>query len=169
LVVEINPDRWVGLYGFAGRSSVNGYNAGQGITANFSDRTAGVGIEGQLIRLRHGRFIVGVFGQAAYYGSEVKASVPDGSGGTFEYTSDDKEPLVTIGPEFEFIFLHGMATIVARPGKDFGNTFAATTAGGFSITGDVLFDVRKGTREAVEKIGTGLRKVFRVQEPLPTI
>jgi len=120
----------LGLYGFAGRSSVSGYESGDGIRAHFSDRTLGFGIECRV--LRAGRFRFGAFAQAAYYGSLVKASYQDGYGGSGEYEESDRNPLVTVGPEIDFRAARGVSVFL-RPGKDFGKNFAATTAGGFSL------------------------------------
>jgi hypothetical protein len=123
-----------GLYGFAGRSSVSGYEIGDGIRAHFTDRTLGFGIECRVFRA--GRFMFGAFAQAAYYGSFVKASYQDGYGGSGEYEESNRDPLVTVGPEIDYRATRGVSVFL-RPGKDFGKNFAATTAGGFSINGGV--------------------------------
>jgi hypothetical protein len=151
LVAEINPIRRLGLYGFAGTSSVRGYGAGNGITANFSDRTLGFGIECRVWNFGS-RVTLGAFSQAAYYGSRVQASYPDGNGGTVLYSSSDRDPLVTIGPSFEFRVVRKVVVFI-RPGKDFGDSFAATTAGGFSLNGGILVSVRD--------IAGGIKKASR--------
>lgn len=145
-MLEINP-RWrlirgFGFYGFAGDSSVTNYNAGGGVKADFSDRTFGFGIEYRVLTVGS-RFTIGSFWQAAYYGSKIKASYFDpGFDGTVQYRASDREPLVTIGPQVEISLLKGITAII-RPGKDFGNSFAAKTAGGFSITCGVEADLVK--------------------------
>lgn len=127
----------LGFYGLAGQSHVNGYQTADGITANFSDRTLGFGIDARIFHLN--RFVFGVFGQAAYYGSHVHATYfdPDYQV-SVTYTASDRDPLITVGPEIRFPIVKGIAGII-RPGKDFGSNFAATTAAGFSINGGILF------------------------------
>ena len=137
VIIEGNPIERFGVYAFAGTSRVNGYDAGDGIKANFHDRTFGFGLEVRVYRF--GRMTLGGFGQAAYYGSHVHASYPDGEGGFADYFESDRDPLVTIGPQLEFSGPGGIDFFV-RPGKDFGSNFAAETVGGFSLNGGILFD-----------------------------
>jgi len=57
--------RRLGLYGFAGTSSITGYSTSDGVTANLRDRTLGFGIQYRIVRLgKH--FAISGFGQAAY-------------------------------------------------------------------------------------------------------
>jgi hypothetical protein len=140
---------FLGLYGFAGRSSVSGYTSGDGIRADFSDRVLGFGIACRLLRIS--RFTLGAFSQAAYYGSHVKASYRDGSGVSTVYRESERNPLVTLGAEVDYRVMHGI-TIFFPPGKDFGKNFAATTAGGFSFNG--------GRRVSILIIAKGVGKIF---------
>ena len=150
ILTQLNWNR-MGFYGFAGTSHVNGYDAGDGIKADFSDRTLGFGIECRIARITR-LIVIGTFGQAAYYGSHVHATYFDSDSSLkVEYVASDRDPLVTIGPEIDFGVMKAMR-IVVRPGKDFGNNFAATTAGGFSLDAAVLVDL-KG-------IGTSIGKGF---------
>ncbi len=149
LIVEANPFRFLGMYAFAGMSSVSGYET-QGVVADFRDRTLGFGLVSRFLHVR--RFTFGAFAQASYYGSHVSAKYPDGDGGSVEYRESDKDPLVAVGPEIECRIASG-ATIFVRPGKDFGNNFAASTAGGFSINAGVLTDGRA--------IARGFQRLFR--------
>jgi hypothetical protein len=135
VLVEFNPISRLGVYGFAGQSSINGYQAGDGIVANFTDRTLGFGIVYRAFHI--GRFTIGGFTQAAYYGDHVRASYPDGSGGTIEYRDSSKDPLVTIGPDVEIKIVGGISAFV-RPGEDLGQSIAAQTVHGFSINGGVV-------------------------------
>ena len=139
ILVQGNVWRF-GLYGFAGRSSVGGYETDDGVTADFVDRTLGFGLDFRMFQVR--RFMIGAFGQAAYYGSHVKAAYfdPDYQM-TVEYRSSDRDPLVTIGPELIIPLAPGLFAVV-RPGKDFGDNFAAQTANGISISGGALVDGR---------------------------
>jgi hypothetical protein len=155
LLIEVDPIPRLGLYGFAGRSSVSGYAAGNGILADLSDRTLGVGMALRAFNLGS-RFTIGIFGQAAYYGSHVRASYPDGSGGSIQYEDSDKEPLITVGPQVECRVARAIV-VFARPGKDFGDNFAAQSAGGFSVNAGVLF---RGT-SVTKVVGKGFRKLFR--------
>jgi len=139
----------LGFYIFAGQSKVNGYQTGDGVTANFSDRTLGFGIDARIFRLN--RFVFGVFGQAAYYGSAVHATYfdPDYEVNV-DYRTSDRDPLITVGPEIRFRIFKGISAMI-RPGKDFGDNFAATTADGISINGGVLVDARV--------VGTGVMQL----------
>lgn len=150
LIVEYNPIRALGLYGFAGRSSVNNYDAGDGIKANFSDRTLGFGLEYRAIKV--GRFTFGAFAEASYYSSNVHASYFDPEyGATVQYVSTDRDhPLVTTGPSIDWNVGHGIS-IVIRPGKDFGNNIAGSTANGVSVKAGVLIDV--------SEIGKAFKKI----------
>ena len=139
LSCQVNWNRF-GFYGFAGQSNVNGYQTADGVTANLSDRTLGFGIDARIFRLN--RFAFGIFCQAAYYGSKIHATYFDPDYQlTVDYRQSDREPLTTVGPEIRLRIANGVSGII-RPGKDFGRNFAATTAGGFSINGGVLVDVR---------------------------
>jgi len=142
-----------GFYGFGGQSWVNNHQAGGGIIANFSDRSLGFGIDARIFHLS--RFVFGIFGQAAYYGSRVHATYFDlDNKVSITYGASDRDPLITVGPEIRFAIVKGVSGII-RPGKDFGNNFAATTAGGFSINGGVLV--------SAHRIGTSiiqLKKIF---------
>lgn len=134
ILLEFNPFSRLGFYGFAGQSSINGYGAGNGIVANFSDRTLGFGVVYRAFRFS--RITVGGFTQADYYGDKIHASYPDGSGGTIQYRDSDKYPLVTIGPDIE-IGVSKYIVAFIRPGKDFGPSIAAQTVHGFSINGGI--------------------------------
>jgi hypothetical protein len=79
----------LGLYGFAGTSSVSGYSAGDGVKANLRDRTLGFGVQYRIATIDK-RFARGVFGQAAYYGSHVHATHSDpGNVINMEYRTSD--------------------------------------------------------------------------------
>ena len=160
LILEFHPNwrkfRRIGFYGFAGRSSVYGYMTGDGIKADFTDRTLGFGIDYRPMSVAHGRWTFGTFAQAAYYGSHVKASYPDGYGGTVEYTDSSKGPLITLGPQVEYRPVPDVDFLV-RPGKDLGDNFAAQSAVGFSITGAILVNAKA----TAIGIGKGLHKLFR--------
>jgi hypothetical protein len=138
LTCQANFKRF-GFYGFAGQSNVNDYRTGDGITANLSDRTLGFGLDARIFHLN--RFVFGIFGQAAYYGSRVQATYfdPDYQV-TVTYRASDRDPLITVGPEIRLPIVNGISGII-RPGKDFGDNFAAMTAGGFSINAGVLVSV----------------------------
>jgi hypothetical protein len=145
----------IGLYGFAGNSSIHGYDAGNGIKANFSDRTSGFGIAGRVLQTKH--FVVGGFAQAAYNGSHVHATYLDPTYGVeVDYRSSSKNPLITIGPEFDWR-IGKRISIFMRPGENFGDAFAATTAKGFSLNGGVKFDVVTIGRG----VTSGFRKMFQ--------
>lgn len=153
IFAQINMSRF-GVYGFAGRSNVNDYAAGHGITAKFSDNTLGLGFVCRVVEI-HG-FVIGGFAQAAYYGSHVRATYfdPDYSV-SVEYRESDRDPLVTIGPEISRQIAHGIFLVV-RPGKDFGNNFAATTANGFSVNGGVLVDAISTGKS----VGNGFKRLL---------
>ncbi len=85
---------------FAGRSSVSGYQTADGINADFSDRTLGLGNACRVIQA--GRFTFGALAQAEYYGSWVNASYPDGFGKVVEHRDGDRDPLATVGPEIDY-------------------------------------------------------------------
>lgn len=143
-----------GIYGFAGQSSVNGYKA-QGAIASFSDGTYGVGTVYRAAHWR--RFTFGGFVQADYYGSKVRATYFDEQyQTTVMYRQSNRDPLVTIGPEIDYRLGKGVSFLM-RPGKDFGKSLAATTFGGFSIYGGVLFDAQGIARGTAK----GIRKLFR--------
>ena len=143
----------VGLYGFAGTSSI-GYSSTNGVRANLRDRTLGFGIQYRVARLgRH--FSIGAFSEAAYYGSHIQASYFEPVHKlTEEYRASDRDPLVTVGPEIDYKITEGLR-IAMRPGKDFGENFAAQTAGGFSIKVGVLID----THDAGLHIARGFKKL----------
>jgi hypothetical protein len=145
----------LGLYGFAGTSSY-GYSSSNGLRANLRDRTLGFGVQYRIARLgRH--FSINAFGEAAYYGSHIHATYfePDHTV-TAEYRESDRDPLVTIGPEIDYKIAEGFR-VAMRPGKDFGHSFAAQTAGGFSIRVGVLIDAR----DAGLHIAKGIKKLAR--------
>lgn len=148
--------RRLGLYGFAGTSSVSGYSASDGVKAEFQDRTLGFGVQYRIARTGK-QFAISAFGQAAYYGSHVHATYFDPDHGVnVVYHSSDRDPLVTVGPEIDFKIVKGVR-IAVRPGKNFGETFAAKTAGGFSINIGVLID----TQRAGINIAEGFKKLLR--------
>ena len=148
--------RRLGLYGFAGTSSVSGYSAGDGVKANLRDRTLGFGIQYRIASINK-RLAIGVFGQAAYYGSHVHATYSDpGYAINVEYRTSDRDPLVTVGPEIDLKVAKGVR-IAVRPGKNFGSNFAAETGGGFSINLGVLINAQS----AGINIAKGFRKLLR--------
>jgi hypothetical protein len=157
-IVQFNYWR-LGLYGFGGTSSVSGYQAGDGVLADFYDRTLGFGIQGKIKSV--GKFTFGAFAQAAYYGSHVHATYfdPDYAMKKVEYSESNRDPLVSIGPEIDYEPLRGIR-IAIRPGKDFGDNFAANTAQGFSISGGVLFDTGRTGRTVGSGIASGIKKLF---------
>jgi hypothetical protein len=148
--------RRLGLYGFAGTSSVSVYSASDGVRARLRDRTLGFGVQYRIARTGK-QFAISAFAQAAYYGSHVHATYfdPDHAVNVV-YQSSDRNPLVTVGPEIDFNIVKGVR-IAVRPGKNFGETFAATTAGGFSINMGVLID----TQRAGINIAEGIKKLLR--------
>jgi hypothetical protein len=158
VIVQFNYWR-LGLYGFGGTSSVSGYQAGDGISADFYDRTLGFGVQGKITRI--GKFTFGGFGQAAYYGSHVQATYfdPVYAMKEVEYRESVRDPLVSIGPEIDYEPVRGIR-IAVRPGKNFGDNFAANTAYGFSINGGVLFDTERTGRTIGLGIASGIKKLF---------
>jgi hypothetical protein len=148
--------RRLGLYGFAGRSSITGYSASEGVKASLRDRTLGFGVQYRIARIgKH--FAISGFGQAAYYGSHVHATYFDPDHAvTVDYRASDRDPLVTVGPEIDYKIAKGIR-IAVRPGKNFGKNFAAETAGGFSINIGVFID----TQSAGINIAKGLKKFLR--------
>jgi hypothetical protein len=146
----------LGLYGFAGTSSISGYSTSDEVKANLHDRTLGFGVQYRIARINK-RFTIGAFAQAAYYGSHVHATYFDPAYATnVEYRASDRDPLVTIGPEIDFKIVKGVR-IAIRPGKNFGSNFAAETAGGFSINVGVLIDAQS----AGIHIAKGFKKLLR--------
>src|SRR5215469_3934789 len=101
VIVQFNYWR-LGLYGFGGISSVSGYQAGDGVLADFYDRTLGFGIQGKIKSI--GKFAFGAFAQAAYYGSHIHATYfdPVYAMKQVEYRQSDRDPLVSIGPEIDY-------------------------------------------------------------------
>ena len=148
--------RRLGLYGFAGTSSITGYSTSDGVKANLRDRTLGFGIQYRIVRIgKH--FVISGFGQAAYFGSHVHATYFDPDQAVnVDYRASDRDPLVTIGPEIDYILAKGVR-IAVRPGKKFGKNFAAETVGGLSINIGVLIDAQS----AGVNIAKGLKKFFR--------
>lgn len=129
----------VELFGFAGRSSISNYNAGEGVKASLSDRTLGFGVACRVVRVGR-KIYLGLFGEAAYYGSQVRASYFDPNYGVqVQYRASNKDPLITIGPELNWRVTRRVSVFV-RPGRDFGDNLAASTAKGFSINGGVKVD-----------------------------
>jgi len=157
-IVQFNYWR-LGLYGFGGISSVSGYQAGDGVLADFYDRTLGFGIQGKIKSI--GKFTFGGFAQAAYYGSHIHATYfdPVDAMRQVEYRQSDRDPLVSIGPEIDYEPVGGIR-IAIRPGKAFGDNFAANTAHGFSINGGVLFDTERTGRTVGLGIASGIKKLF---------
>lgn len=148
--------RRLGLYGFAGTSRISGYSTGDGVKASLRDRTLGFGIQYRIANINK-RFAIGIFGQAAYYGSHVHATYYDpGFAVNVEYRTSDRDPLVTVGPELDFKIAKGVR-IAIRPGKNFGSNFAAETGGGFSINMGVLINAES----AGIKIAKGFKKLLR--------
>jgi hypothetical protein len=140
----------VGVYAYAGTSSVSGYQD-QGATANFSDRTLGIGVD--WLALHFWGFSLGPFYQIAYYGSKVHATYVDPQYGvTVNYRSTDKGPLMTLGVDIEHRIWNG-GTAFGRFGRDFGDNFATDNAGGFSVNGGVKIDPLKTFQQ--------IRNVFR--------
>jgi hypothetical protein len=72
-----------------------------------------------------------------------------------QYRSSNKDPLITIGPEVGWRIARGISIFV-RPGKDFGDNFAATTAKGFSVNGGVKI----GVGRIAKGFTSGFRKLF---------
>jgi hypothetical protein len=138
IVLQGNLQR-LGLYGFAGISSISAYSTGDGARANLRDRTVGFGLQYRIARIGK-RFAIGAFGQAAYYSSHVHATYfdPDHTANV-DYRASDRDPLVTIGPEIDYKVAKGVRLAI-RPGKHFGKNFAAQRVGGFSINVGVLVD-----------------------------
>jgi hypothetical protein len=148
--------RRLGLYGFAGTSSITGYRTSDGVKADLRDHTLGFGVQYRIARIgKH--FAISGFGQAAYYGSHVHATYFDPDRAvTVDYRASDRDPLVTVGPEIDYTIAKGVR-IAVRPGKNFGKNFAAETAGGFSINIGVLID----TQSAGINIAKGFKKFLR--------
>jgi hypothetical protein len=148
--------RRLGLYGFAGISSISGYSTSDGVKANLRDRTLGFGVQYRIARLgKH--FAISGFGQAAYYGSHVHATYFDPDHAVnVDYRASDRDPLVTVGPEIDYSIAKGVR-IALRPGKNFGKNFAAEAIGGLSINIGVLID----TQSAGIHIAKGLKKFLR--------
>jgi hypothetical protein len=146
----------LGLYGFAGTSSITGYSTSDGVTANLRDRTLGFGIQYRILRMgKH--FAISGFGQAAYFGSHVHATYFDPDLAVkVDYRDSDRDPLVTVGPEIDYILAKGIR-IAIRPGKNFGKNFAAETVGGLSINVGVLVDAHS----AGIHIAKGFKKLLR--------
>jgi hypothetical protein len=155
LVLQGNLRR-LGLYGFAGTSSITGYSTSNGVKANLRDRTLGFGIQYRIVRIgKH--FAISGFGQAAYFGSHVHATYFDPDHAVnVDYRESDRDPLVTVGPEIDYKIAKGVR-IAVRPGKNFGKNFAAETVGGLSINIVVLID----TKSAGIHIAKGFKKFFQ--------
>src|SRR5215469_12219355 len=97
LLLQGNLGR-LGLYGFAGTSSISNYSASDGVKASLRDRTLGFGIQYRIARISR-RFALAAFGEASYYGSHIHATYFDPSTTVHvEYRASDRDPLVTIGP-----------------------------------------------------------------------
>ena len=155
IILQGNLGR-LGLYGFAGTSSITGYSTSDGVTANLRDRTLGFGIQYRILRMgKH--FAISGFGQAAYFGSHVHATYFDPDlAVNVDYRGSDRDPLVTVGPEIDYILAKGIR-IAMRPGKNFGKNFAAETVGGLSINVGVLIDAQS----AGIHIAKGFKKILR--------
>jgi len=146
----------LGLYGFAGTSSITGYSTSDGVKANLRDRTLGFGIQYRILRMgKH--FALSGFAQAAYFGSHVHATYFDPDHAVnVDYRESDRDPLVTLGPEIDYTVAKGVR-IAVRPGKNFGENFAAETVGGLSINIGVLIDAQS----AGIHIAKGFKKLLR--------
>ena len=140
IILQGNLGR-LGLYGFAGTSSITGYSTSDGVKADLRDRTLGFGIQYRILRMgKH--FAISGFGQAAYFGSHVHATYFDPDlAVNVDYRDSDRDPLVTVGPEIDYMIAKGVR-IAIRPGKNFGKNFAAETVGGLSINVGVLIDAQ---------------------------
>jgi hypothetical protein len=146
----------LGLYGFAGTSSISGYSTSEGAKADLRDHTLGFGVQYRIANIGR-RFSVSVFSQSAYYGSHVHATYFDPAHAVHvDYRASDRDPLVTIGPEFDYTVAKRVR-IAVRPGKNFGENFAAQTEGGFSINIGVLID----TQSAGINIAKAFKKLLR--------
>jgi hypothetical protein len=73
-----------------------------------------------------------------------------------DYRESDRDPLVTVGPEIDYLLAKGVR-IAVRPGKNFGQNFAAETVGGLSINIGVLIDAQS----AGIHIAKGLKKILQ--------
>ena len=155
IILQGNLGR-LGLYGFAGTSSITGYSTSDGVKANLRDRTLGFGIQYRILRMgKH--FVISGFGQAAYFGSHVHATYFDPDlAVNVDYRDSDRDPLVTVGPEIDYILAKGVR-IAIRPGKNFGKNFAAETIGGLSINVGVLIDAQS----AGLNIAKGFKKLLQ--------
>jgi hypothetical protein len=155
IILQGNLGR-LGLYGFAGTSSITGYSTSDGVKADLRDRTLGFGIQYRILRMgKH--FAISGFGQAAYFGSHVHATYFDPDlAVNVDYRDSDRDPLVTVGPEVDYILAKGVR-IAVRPGKNFGKNFAAETVGGLSINIGVLIDAQS----AGIHIAKGFKKILR--------
>jgi len=155
IILQGNLGR-LGLYGFAGTSSITGYSTSDGVKANLRDRTLGFGIQYRILRIgKH--FALSGFGQAAYFGSHVHATYFDPDLAVkVDYRESDRDPLVTVGPEIDYILAKGVR-IAIRPEKNFGQNFAAETVGGLSINIGVLIDAQS----AGVHIAKGFKKILR--------
>jgi len=155
IILQGNLGR-LGLYGFAGTSSITDYSTSDGVKANLRDRTLGFGVQYRILRVgKH--FVISGFGQAAYFGSHVHATYFDPDQAVnVDYRESDRDPLVTVGPEVDYILAKGVR-IAIRPGKNFGKNFAAETVGGLSINVGVLIDAQS----AGIHIAKGFKKILR--------
>jgi len=154
IILQGNLGR-LGLYGFAGTSSITGYSTSDGVKADLRDRTLGFGIQYRILRMgKH--FAISGFGQAAYFGSHVHATYFDPDlAVNVDYRDSDRDPLVTVGPEIDYMIAKGVR-IAIRPGKNFGKNFAAETVGGLSINVGVLIDAQS----AGLNIARGFKKLL---------
>ncbi len=155
IILQGNLGR-LGLYGFAGTSSITGYSTSDGVKANLRDRTLGFGVQYRIAHIgKH--FVISGFGQAAYFGSHVHATYFDPDQAVnVDYRESDRDPLVTVGPEIDYIVAKGVR-IAIRPGKNFGQNFAAETVGGLSINVGVLIDAQS----AGIRIAKGFKKLLQ--------
>jgi hypothetical protein len=158
---EANATQWFAIGALAGRSGVNGYEQ-QGATADANDFSTGLVFVGRFPKeIRRFRF--GGFLQAMYTGSYIRATYrdtyPDGNGGLVSvqgvYRRNDDDPIVTTGLNLEYRIPHGPSVLV-RIGKNFGDSLAATTAGGFYFAAGPLVD----PVEFAKVSGRSLRKLF---------
>jgi hypothetical protein len=142
---EANPASWFGVGVLAGRSGIRGYQD-QGATANMHDFSSGL-----VLVIRYPkeikRFRFGVFVQAAYNGSHVKATYQDSyvdqNGNTVQvmgsYRQSDRDPVTTLGANIEYRVPHG-PWMLFRVGKNLGDGLSSTTAGGFYVSAGPMVD-----------------------------
>lgn len=143
---EVNPASWFGVGVLAGRSGVRGYED-QGATANMHDFSSGLVL---IVRYPKEikRFRFGIFGQAAYNGSHVRAtyegqSVDPATGNIVQvqglFLESDRDPVTTVGANIEYRVPRG-PEILFRIGRNLGDGLSSTTAGGFYLSAGPMTD-----------------------------